>query len=317
MTHLAYNPLSGVFDITGGPQSQSYKDPALVATTANLTATYSNGTAGVGATLTNSGSLASLTIDGVGLSTGNRVLVKNQTTTYQNGIYTVTNAGSGSVDWILTRATDYNVPADINQGAIIGVTSGTVNGETLWVETSSVTTIGTDPITFSIVTSGIVTTQHASLVGGASNSIVNVGPGAEGTVFVGTGATSDPEFSDSPTVTKITITDAPVDGTDGVNKTYADSPRSLVFTTPGSYPYTAANTDGVVFVDSSVARTINLPTSPATFPIYIKDGTGNAGINTITISGNGNTIDGASSYLINNSYGAIKVAYNGSSWSIL
>lgn len=49
----------------------------LVATTANLTATYTNGTSGVGATLTNSGTQAALVIDGVTLAVGNRVLVKD------------------------------------------------------------------------------------------------------------------------------------------------------------------------------------------------------------------------------------------------
>ena len=64
-----------------------YVNPCLVATTANLTATYSNGTAGVGATLTNSGTQAALSIDGVTLAVGNRVLVKDQTASLQNGIY--------------------------------------------------------------------------------------------------------------------------------------------------------------------------------------------------------------------------------------
>jgi hypothetical protein len=70
--------------------------PCLVATTSNLTATYANGTAGVGATLTNSGTQVALTIDGVALVVGNRVLVKDQATGFQNGIYTVTNIGSAS-----------------------------------------------------------------------------------------------------------------------------------------------------------------------------------------------------------------------------
>lgn len=122
--------------------------PCLVATTSNLTTTYSNGTSGVGATLTNSGTQAALTLDGITLAAGNRVLVKDQTTALQNGIYTVTNIGSSSTNWILTRATDYDVIAQTVRGDIINVISGTVNSSSLWMLTSSITTIGTDSFTF-------------------------------------------------------------------------------------------------------------------------------------------------------------------------
>jgi phosphotransferase system glucose/maltose/N-acetylglucosamine-specific IIC component len=81
---------------------------ALVATTANLTAVYANGAAGVGATLTNSGVQVALTVDGVLTVVGNRILVKNQTTTFENGVYVVTVVGTGATDWVLTRATDYD-----------------------------------------------------------------------------------------------------------------------------------------------------------------------------------------------------------------
>ena len=122
--------------------------PNLVATTANLTATYDNGTSGVGATLTNSGTQAALVIDGVTLTVGNRVLVKDQTTTLQNGIYTVTSTGSVSTNWVLTRATDYDVPAQTVRGKVVSVISGTLVSGSLWMLTSAITTIGTDSFTF-------------------------------------------------------------------------------------------------------------------------------------------------------------------------
>ena len=122
--------------------------PCLVATTSNLTVTYVNGTSGVGATLTNAGTQAALTIDGVALAVGNRVLVKDQTTALQNGVYTVTNIGSASTNWVLTRATDYDVIAQTVRGDTVSVISGTVNSSSLWMLTSSITTIGTDSFTF-------------------------------------------------------------------------------------------------------------------------------------------------------------------------
>src|SRR3990167_3951895 len=68
-----------------------------VGSTAALTVTYSNGSSGVGATLTNAGALAALSIDGVALAIGNKVLIKDQASTFQNGVYEVTVIGSGAI----------------------------------------------------------------------------------------------------------------------------------------------------------------------------------------------------------------------------
>lgn len=122
--------------------------PCLVATTVNLTAIYANGTSGVAATLTNSGTQAALTIDGVALAVGNRVLVKDQATALQNGIYTVTNIGSISTNWVLTRATDFDSPSQMVRGNVIEVISGTINSVTTWMLTSIVTAVGTDSLIF-------------------------------------------------------------------------------------------------------------------------------------------------------------------------
>jgi len=120
----------------------------LVATTANLTATYANGTSGVGATLTNSGTQAALTIDGLQVTSGNRVLVKNQTSALQNGIYIVTNIGSVSTNWVLTRVTDFDSPSQMVRGTIVNVINGTENAVTSWMLTSIVTAVGTDLLIF-------------------------------------------------------------------------------------------------------------------------------------------------------------------------
>lgn len=124
------------------------QESVACATTANLTATYSNGVSGVGATLTNSGTQAVFTIDGQVPPVGTRVLVKNQSATANNGVYTVTNVGSVSTNWVLTRATDFDSPIDINSSGIIPVQFGTANAGTGWLETATITTMGTDPIVF-------------------------------------------------------------------------------------------------------------------------------------------------------------------------
>ena len=121
---------------------------ANAATTANLTATYSNGTDGVGATLTNSGTQAALVIDGVTLTTSQRVLVKDQSTALQNGVYTVTNTGSVSTNWVLTRATDMDTSAECDGGDFVFVTAGTTLDNTGWVQTETGITIGTSSLVF-------------------------------------------------------------------------------------------------------------------------------------------------------------------------
>lgn len=122
-------------------------EPVRVASTANFVATYNNGTAGVGATLTaNSNGAAS--IDSVSLVLNDRALFKDQTSTLENGIYFVSQVGDGSTPAIYTRALDYDEPSDIDPGDMVTVLQGTANASTFWVETAVVTTIGTDSITF-------------------------------------------------------------------------------------------------------------------------------------------------------------------------
>lgn len=82
-------------------------------------------------------------LDGVTLVAGYRVLVKNQDTASENGIYVVQSSG-GAI-----RASDFDQPAEVDGGDFIFVTGGTVNDNTGWVQTSTgVATIGTDPIYF-------------------------------------------------------------------------------------------------------------------------------------------------------------------------
>lgn len=112
------------------------------ASTANLTATYNNGSSGVGATLTNSGALAALTIDGYTFVSptdiGKRVLIKDQTAAADNGIYTVSVVGSGAVAWVLTRATDFDTAGtganQIDAGDFVYILNGATNDNTSWVQ---------------------------------------------------------------------------------------------------------------------------------------------------------------------------------------
>lgn len=114
----------------------SNKQSCQVVSVVNLSAVYNNGEAGVGATLTNNSTQATFEVDGVVVPVNGRVLIAGQTSTFQNGIYVVTNAGSVSTNWVLTRSADYNGSAmgTIAQGDLIAITLGDVYAESLWLQ---------------------------------------------------------------------------------------------------------------------------------------------------------------------------------------
>jgi hypothetical protein len=144
-----------------------------LATTANLTSTYNNGTAGVGATLTATVN-DTLTIDGSVANLNERILVKNQTSAVQNGIYTVTNAGSGAAPWVLTRATDAdNSPAgELAEGDFCFVQTGTANGGSGFILiTTGTITIGTTAVTYTQFNTAQAITAGVGLTESPANTL--------------------------------------------------------------------------------------------------------------------------------------------------
>lgn len=123
---------------------------AAAATTAALPAnTYNNGTAGVGATLTGNVNGALPAQDGITLAVGNLLLVKNEGTTANNGLFVLSQLGDGSHPYILTRWQNFNSFATINAPMLaIQVRGGTVNANTSWVLQNPVAVVGTNAITF-------------------------------------------------------------------------------------------------------------------------------------------------------------------------
>jgi hypothetical protein len=112
------------------------------------------------------------TLDGVVLAQGDRVLVKNQTTTSQNGIYLVATAGAWS------RDLDANSAVEIT-GMAVFVRLGSTHGTTAWIQTSTVTTLGTDPIVYSQFAAAGGTLAGAGItVSGTNNSTTSVNAGA-------------------------------------------------------------------------------------------------------------------------------------------
>lgn len=104
-----------------------------------------------------------------------------------------------------------------------------------------------------------------------------------------------------------------------ISKASSTSGSNIVpVTTPTSYPYLVQPSDSFIVVNTSSARTINLMhPAQAGFKVIIKDGTGMANANAITIQGNGSTIDSASEYVIADTYGSVVLIFNGTEWNII
>jgi hypothetical protein len=131
-------------------QGLDVKPSAHVATTEALpSVAYNNGSSGVGATLTSNNNVG-LVIDGHTLAVGESVLVKNQASALQNGLYRVTAAGGEDSPFILTRRTDADSGTEFSAGSFVFIEQGTTNGSSGWVlSTSGAISIGTTALTFS------------------------------------------------------------------------------------------------------------------------------------------------------------------------
>ena len=130
-------------------QGYTTKTAVTLSSTVALTVTYANGALGVGATLTNAGAMAALSLDGVAVAVADRVLIKNQSSQFQNGIYVVSVIGSGATNWVLTRATDYDQAAEVSEGDVVLVNAGSTNAGKAFEQTGpGPFTMGTTSIIF-------------------------------------------------------------------------------------------------------------------------------------------------------------------------
>lgn len=284
---------------------------ARLATTAALTATYSNGSSGVGATLTEVG-LGALTVDGVTPSVGNRILVKNQASTFQNGIYTVTTVGSAGVAYVLTRASDYNVSADINLGDTIFVSAGSTLASTTWTQNGTENPVmGTDPITF------------AQTAGPGSYTAGN-GLSLSGTQFaIDTSITVDKNTAQALTnksVNGVTLT------TGGGTTTFLNA--NGAYSTPGGGSGITRSVNNVSGTTSAGAAsstdyaylctgtfTITLPTAVGNTNLYTISNVGTAIITIATTSAQ--TINGLSNWILRQQYDSLSLISDGSNWMVV
>ena len=217
-----------------------FHEAVELATTAALPAnTYNNGTSGVGATLTATANGA-LSVDSTLTVAANRVLVKNEVTQANNGVYVVTQVGTAGTPYILTRATDFDTAGSgvdqIDEGDFFLVTGGVANLNTAWVQQTA------PPIT--VGTTALVFQQFAAPI----------------TYTAGTGLNESPAFTFNIAST----------GTAG---TYGGAASVPVFTTNAQGQVTSVTPTGIAIASGAVSGLAASATTDTTNASNISSGT--------------------------------------------
>jgi phage-related tail fiber protein len=249
------------------------------------------------------------TIDGVSVIAGDRVLVKNQTTGSANGLY-LAAAGAWS------RTTDADSSAEVTPGMFTFVEEGTVNADTGYVlVTDSPITLGTTSLSFSIFTNTGGITYGSPVAVGTANADGTATSVARSdhvhdlteTTFRAVAA----ELTASLNVNSQKITSL-ANGTAATDAAaFGQIPSTTVLTTATSATVVAQR-----YVEVTAdAQTITLPASPSVGRhITINTFTGNT---STTINGNGNTINGSSTFVMNEGDQSVDVVYMSTEWRIV
>lgn len=269
-----------------------FKASVRLATTAALAAnTYAAGVKTANA----NGAMG--TIDGVAGVVADRVLVKDEGTGAENGIYTITDLGSASTPFILTRAIDADASAEVTSGMYVYVEEGTANQKTAWVlSTANPITLDTTALTFtefgvsiSYALVGAITTiqpDDAAAAGTANtaargdhkHAIVAAAPTATGVATAAAEgaatsfARSDHAHQSNTAPTTIAPDDAAAIGTSG-EPARADHTHAIVAAAPGATGVATASAEGVAtsFARSDHAHQSN--TAPAAVGVAAVIGT--------------------------------------------
>ena len=183
-------------------------------------------------------------VDGVTLATGDRILIKDQTTGSENGIYTVNATGAP------TRATDADASADVTAGLTVFISEGTTQGNSAWsVTNDAAITLGTTAIVFTQVAGGSLYVAGAGLT--LSGSTFNV-------------VAADTSLTVNADNINVRLADASLEVSSGLRvktgtagQVYIANGSGVLTPTSLSGDITAVSSSGAVTVASTLFRTAN------------------------------------------------------------
>lgn len=264
----------------------TYHTPVKYKTASALTANYNNGSSGVGATLTNSGTLAAFAPDGPTASATDRILVASQANAAHNGVYTVTTVGDGSTPWVLTRATDADTyglksPTALGEGDAFFVSAGNVAaGQTYVCNTSGTITFGTTNITFVEVAAAQVYSAGTGLT--LTNTTFSITPVGTASTYGSASQVPVITTNASGQVSSVTNTAIAIAGSQITSGTVAVSNGG---TGQSSY------VNGELLIGNSTGNTLTKATLTAGSGISITNGSGSI---SIAATGGGGTVTSVS-----------------------
>lgn len=280
------------------------------------------------------------TIDGILLVTGDRILIKNQVSASENGIYIVAVAGAPA------RSSDADTFAELN-GASVYVTAGTANATKGFIQTATLTSLSDNQTwvqnfgtglyvasgqgitltgsTFAFQIDGSTLSQSASgakvATGGVTNNEVNASAAIAVTKIAAITASravvSDGSGFISPASTTSTQIGYLSTTTSDV-QTQLDAKLAATTTVNVAGNVTLTN-KAIHFVDTSSARSLTLPAPATSLYIVIKDSIGTCGTNNITLvrPGSQKIETVAASYVLDNDLGSWEIVSNGTDYFII
>ncbi len=170
---------SGIVITTGGTSGETIvitsipdADSAIVvgaSSTATIVGTYNNGSSGVGAVFSGSSNGAFAAQDGITLPVNELVLLRNQTSALQNGVYVVTSGGSASSRWLLTRYSFSDETSEFDPQLVFISSGNTLKGNYYNQSTAS-PVVGTDNIVYDLLGTGSATLFVTQLASGTQTN---------------------------------------------------------------------------------------------------------------------------------------------------
>ena len=324
---LAGGTLTGALTLSGAPTSDlhaatklyvdgiaagiNFHQPVVAATTGNLAGTYNNGTNGLGATLTKASNGSIGTIDGATVVVGDRILLRSQTATTENGIYTVTAVGSVSAPWQVTRATDAdnNPTGELTTGDFCFVTSGSTNAAKGFIlSTTGTITVGTTGITYSQFNASEAVTAGTGIT--KSGSTISISTGAITSDMISDGTIVDADINASAAIAQskisglstslglkanlaapsftggVTVDSSGIIFTDATQVKAGVPSITTINQQAGAYTTVIADRDKLVEVSSASGVTVTIPTNAnVAYPVGTSIDILQTGAGQVTIAG--------------------------------